>query len=230
MIWLLLFTYCVGDEPCFIITVIITTLRSQLWCRQNIRYGWCVFGSSSRHVICTHYSGEAPSPVSLSSSSKSTAAVWLIRKREPSQPPASSRAVIFITVPSAYCFLLASHSFPLSSSSPLPALHPFFLILLPPATVCLCICFSISCFNSLTSRAIISLLLFLLRRKKKWKEAWGGRQEAIYIKMNVIIPVKGRRLHTQWSCSCPIFQFVCVYESVMWLKLLCKVWPVDSEM
>lgn len=107
----------------------------------------------------------------------------LISQKERAEPAASGQPSSYLH----YCRLSLQlslrvtliSSVSLSSLSHFPALSPSFSFLLH--CLSLCIRLSISCFNSLTSRAIIPPLLFLLQRKKKEK-ASGGRQGAIYIK------------------------------------------------
>lgn len=66
----------------------------------------------------------------------------------------------------------ASHSFPLPVSS--LSLSPALTLLLLLHCLSRCICLSISCFNSLTSRAVILPLLFCCRERRRSRRGRTG--------------------------------------------------------
>lgn len=175
-------------SPCFIIIVIITalTLCCRLWCRQNTRYGWWRFGLGDQRAIWTHYrERERASCGTPSYRLASSLGCWLIyncclisQKERAAQAasvqpssylhycPLSFQLSLTITLFLSFSLIFVSLNISLSLSS--------FVLLHYPS---LCIRLSIACFNSLTSRAIIPLLLFLLQRKKKGESQRGLERE-----------------------------------------------------
>lgn len=151
-------------SPCFIIVVIITDCDvDRIWDTDDGRLGWAVdmlfvlITEGEKELQCTQY---------LSLGCWLIYNCCLISQKERAEPAASGQPSSYLH----YCPL----SLPLSLSVTLISSLIFvsFTNSFFPLLHCLsfCICLSISCFNSLTSRAIIPLLLFLLQRKKEKKK------------------------------------------------------------